>query len=99
MGCCESSNRRKVDETLNPIMGQVGHPPGAGLAGTSQAPFSLFTAACDDETSTFQALCDRSIYLLVELILCDSPSPPRMFPTGLKSSMNSHALLSVGIAL
>mmetsp|Transcript_33191 Transcript_33191/g.83752 ORF Transcript_33191/g.83752 Transcript_33191/m.83752 type:complete len:182 (+) Transcript_33191:23-568(+) len=23
MGCCESSNRRKVDETLNPIMGQA----------------------------------------------------------------------------
>ena len=23
MGCCESSNRRKIDETLNPIMGTV----------------------------------------------------------------------------
>jgi len=24
MGCCESSNRRKIDETLNPIMGSAG---------------------------------------------------------------------------
>ena len=23
MGCCESSNRRKIDDTLNPIMGTV----------------------------------------------------------------------------
>jgi len=32
MGCCESSNRRKIDETLNPIMGTVRGDRGGGLA-------------------------------------------------------------------